>query len=104
MRTIIYFEVGDSNVNRICLLLLFSPRNKQENKPPDLTNPDAYNGAVTDTYCWSQSPTEVDVKVPVPSFVKKSRDIHVELKTDKLKVMLRNEPPAGKFNCNWTVI
>ena len=58
---------------------------------------DSFNGAVTDKYSWAQTHIDVDVKVPIPDFVKKSRDIEVEIKPDKLRISLKNNPPVGKY-------
>ena len=70
---------------------------KDLDKPKPSQDPDSFNGAVTDKYSWAQTHTDVDVKVLLPKFVKKSRDIEVQIKPDKLFIALRNEPPPGRF-------
>jgi len=55
---------------------------------------DCYNGGKTDKYCWSQTLTDVDVKIPIPPFVKASKDLSIEIKSTSLNVSLRKDPPA----------
>lgn len=55
---------------------------------------DCHNGGKTEKYCWSQTLTDVDVKIPIPSFVKASKDLSIEIKSTSLNVSLRNGPPA----------
>ncbi|KAJ7381978.1 protein localization to pericentriolar material [Desmophyllum pertusum] len=50
---------------------------------------DCYNGAVLDKYSWSQTISEIEVKIPVPSSVTKGRDVGVEIKSSHLKVWLK---------------
>ncbi len=46
---------------------------------------DTYNGGEMDNYKWSQTVTDLDVKVPVSKGVK-SKDLRVEIKSDYLRV------------------
>ena len=46
---------------------------------------DTYNGGEMENYKWSQTLTDLDVKVPVPKGTK-SKDLRVEIKSDYLKV------------------
>ena len=50
---------------------------------------DCYNGAVLDKYSWSQTISEIEVKIPVPSSATKGRDVGVEIKSSHLKVWLK---------------
>lgn len=60
---------------------------------------DCYNGAVLDKYSWSQTISEIEVKIPVPSSVTKGRDVGVEIKSSHLKVWLKKgiSPESGNF-------
>jgi hypothetical protein len=48
---------------------------------------DTYNGGVLDNYKWSQTMTDVDVKVPIAPGTR-AKDVTVEIKNDHLKVVL----------------
>ncbi len=52
-----------------------------------LTPADTYNGALRDTYAWSQTLKDVDIKVFVPSNVKTAKQLTVEIKPEYVKVM-----------------
>lgn len=52
---------------------------------------DCYNGAVLDRYSWSQTIKDIEVKIPVPSSVRKGRDVGVEIKSSHLKVWLKRD-------------
>ena len=54
---------------------------------------DCYNGAVLDNYSWSQTISDVEVRIPVPSSVTKGRDVGVEIKSSHLKVWLKKGIP-----------
>jgi len=69
------------------------PTLEESSKPKPSLESDSYNGAVTDRYSWAQMHGDVDVKVPVPKFVKKSKDIEVKITADMLKIALRQDPP-----------
>lgn len=63
-------------------------------KPSDLVS-DTYNGAVMENYKWSQSMTDLDVRVPVPPGAK-ARDVKVDIRNDYLRVeLLRPERKVG---------
>ena len=48
---------------------------------------DTYNGAITDNYKWSQTMTDVDIRVPVPDRTV-AKHIRVNIRSDHLKVVL----------------
>lgn len=48
---------------------------------------DTYNGSERENYKWSQSLTDLDIRVPV-SVGTKSKDVRVDIKSDHLKVEL----------------
>ena len=48
---------------------------------------DTYNGAVMDNYKWSQTVTDIDIRVPVPEGTT-SKHVRVDIKSDHLKVEL----------------
>ena len=74
------------------------PGLEDSEKPTPSLEPDSYNGAVTDKYSWAQMHRDLDVKVPVPTFVKKSKDIEVKITSHKLWIALKQDPPPGKSN------
>ncbi|KAK6171407.1 hypothetical protein SNE40_019602 [Patella caerulea] len=49
-------------------------------------NPESYNGAVRENYSWSQSITDVDVRVNVPKAICKGNQVHVVTDKKHLKV------------------
>ena len=56
---------------------------------------DTYNGASLDNYKWSQTMTDIDVRVPIAPGTR-SKDVTVEIKNDHLKVVLHK--PERKVN------
>ena len=68
----------------------------------NITTEDAFNGGVTENYSWSQTISDVDVKILVPSNIKKSKDLSIEIRTDSISVKLRNDPPTGN-QYFWTI-
>ncbi|KAJ8319163.1 hypothetical protein KUTeg_004254 [Tegillarca granosa] len=61
------------------------------------SNPESYNGAIRDNYRWSQSILDLDVRVNMPEFIKKGKDVKVVIDKKHLKVSHRTE--SG----DWTV-
>ncbi|KAK3600872.1 hypothetical protein CHS0354_019219 [Potamilus streckersoni] len=55
------------------------------------SKPDSYNGAVRDNYSWSQTITDVDVRVKVPSYIKKGKEVQVDLGKKHLKVSHKDQ-------------
>lgn len=68
----------------------FSSRTTQSN--------DCFNGGISDKYSWSQTISDVDIKIPVPDNIKKAKDVLVEIKGDSIKASLKQDPPPG-FYC-----
>ncbi|XP_047144233.1 nudC domain-containing protein 3 isoform X1 [Hydra vulgaris] len=58
----------------------------------ELMSSECYNGGVENTYTWSQNLTDVDIKVPVPSSIKKSSDVTIKIQSNSLKVFLNKHP------------
>ncbi|XP_064799285.1 nudC domain-containing protein 3 [Oncorhynchus masou masou] len=54
-------------------------------------SPDSYNGAVRDTYSWSQDYTDVEVRVHVPKTVVKGRQVCVNMQPGSVRVCLKEE-------------
>ena len=52
---------------------------------------DCFNGAMLDNYMWSQTGTDVDVRVPVDRSIK-GKDIIVNIQEKHLKVQLNTTP------------
>ena len=48
---------------------------------------DTYNGAVMENYRWSQTITDIDVRVPVPPGTT-AKNVRVDIRSDYLKVVL----------------
>lgn len=70
------------------------PAEKAKETSEDIIS-DTYNGAALDNYKWSQTMTDIDVRVPVVSGTK-GKDVSVEIKSDHLKVVLhRPEKKVG---------
>ena len=53
---------------------------------------EAYNGGVTENYIWSQTLSDIDIKVPLPKGTK-ARDLDVEIGLQRLRVALKKPPP-----------
>ncbi|KAK2818556.1 hypothetical protein Q5P01_024117 [Channa striata] len=53
------------------------------------SDPDSYNGAVTETYSWSQDYSDVEVRVFVPKTVVKGRQVSVSLQAGSVRVCVR---------------
>ncbi|RUS89812.1 hypothetical protein EGW08_002424 [Elysia chlorotica] len=49
-------------------------------------NPLTYNGADCDTYLWSQSIAEVDIRVKVPKSIVKGKQVKVDIKKKRISV------------------
>lgn len=54
------------------------------------TDPDSYNGAVTETYSWSQDYTDLEVRVSVPKTVVKGKQVTVDLQSGSVRVAVRD--------------
>jgi hypothetical protein len=61
-------------------------------KPPNAA--ECFNGAVLEKYMWSQTGSDVDVRIPVAGNIK-GKDVCVEIKDKYLKVALKNIPGAS---------
>ena len=73
--------------------------------------PNSGNGANLDKYFWTQTLTELSLYVYIPDGIK-SRDVVVDIKKNRLKVGLKNQPPIleGEMfatvlldECTWTL-
>ncbi|KAL4240886.1 protein localization to pericentriolar material [Mactra antiquata] len=60
-------------------------------------NPESYNGAVRDNYSWSQSITDLDVRVKVPDYIRKGRDAKVDIGKKHLKVSYKDDTGQWKM-------
>ncbi|XP_038610004.1 nudC domain-containing protein 3 isoform X2 [Tachyglossus aculeatus] len=47
---------------------------------------DSYNGAVRDNYSWSQDYSDLEVKVPVPTHIRKGKQVSVDLSSSSIRV------------------
>ncbi|XP_054283864.1 nudC domain-containing protein 3-like [Macrosteles quadrilineatus] len=57
---------------------------------------DTYNGADRGSYRWSQTLTEVDIKVPVPNWLTSSKGVTVEVGSTRVTVSCRDH--EGRMN------
>ncbi|XP_045213540.1 nudC domain-containing protein 3-like isoform X2 [Mercenaria mercenaria] len=75
----------------------------EEDDDPELTrqqqkfqeNPESYNGAVRENYSWAQSITDLDLRVKVPSYIRKGRDVKVDISKKHVKVAHKDE--SGQY-------
>ncbi|XP_014608691.1 PREDICTED: nudC domain-containing protein 3 [Polistes canadensis] len=81
-------------------------QNKNNSVRP-LQPSDSYNGAIRDTYIWSQTITDVDVLIKLPKITLKPKDLRVTIETQRIKI----EALQGYETCNkvidkldWTTI
>ena len=72
------------DTNRATEPVILKPPGKD--KPSDLLS-DTYNGAVMENYKWSQTMTDVDVRVPLAAHTK-AADVRVDIRNDYLRVEL----------------
>jgi hypothetical protein len=71
-------------------ILTFSENTQSEVCEPSKAA-ECFNGAKLKNYMWSQTGSDVDVRVPVAGNIK-GKDIHVEIKDKYLKVALKHTP------------
>ncbi|XP_071960665.1 nudC domain-containing protein 3-like [Antedon mediterranea] len=62
---------------------------KQKTISTTLSQADTFNGAICDTYWWSQSIKDVDIKVAVPHHVRKAKQLDVNIQASSIKVALK---------------
>ena len=55
---------------------------------------DSYNGAVREKYSWSQKYNDVTVKIHLPSYIKKSKQVRVQYDANHLLVEVQDEDPC----------
>ncbi|XP_022185736.2 nudC domain-containing protein 3 [Nilaparvata lugens] len=67
-------------------------------KPTSTTSSDTYNGADRGNYRWSQTIGELEVQVPVPAHIKKSKDVDVKLTDKQVMIKAVDECDRSKWN------
>lgn len=80
-----------------------SKSTKTEEEDPELvakqkvfqSNPESYNGAIRDNYTWSQSITDVDIRIKIPKYIVKGRDVKVEI--DKKHIKVSHKTDSGSW-------
>lgn len=80
-----------------------SKSSKTEEEDPELvakqkvfqSNPESYNGAIRDNYTWSQSITDVDIRIKIPKYIVKGRDVKVEI--DKKHIKVSHKTDSGSW-------
>lgn len=50
---------------------------------------DSYNGAVRENYTWSQTISDIDVLVKLPSCIRTAKDLRVQLDSKEIKIEAR---------------
>lgn len=65
---------------------------KEEEEEEDKTPPPPGNGGVTDRYVWTQALGDLTVVIPVPEGTK-SKQVNVEISSNKLRVGLKGAAP-----------
>ncbi|KAA3674537.1 uncharacterized protein DEA37_0005533, partial [Paragonimus westermani] len=54
-------------------------------------DPECYNGAICDSYTWSQSIKDVDINIKVPSVVKTGKDLKVVVDRKRVRVFIKSD-------------
>ncbi|KAK2192271.1 hypothetical protein NP493_35g02031 [Ridgeia piscesae] len=80
-------------------------------------NPESYNGAVRENYRWSQSISDVDIRIEVPKHIAKGRDVRVDIQRKHLTMTYRDVSgewvtavdgdliwDINKEECVWTLV
>ena len=62
------------------------------------SNPDSYNGAIRDKYCWSQNYDDVDVKIPVEKSVARAKQLMIEIQRKHLKVLVKKSEKSSEYD------
>ncbi|KAI4501321.1 hypothetical protein M0802_003694 [Mischocyttarus mexicanus] len=63
----------------------------ESNSVRPLEPSDSYNGAIRDTYIWSQTVTDIDVLVKLPKTTLKAKDLRVNIEMQRIKIEVRQE-------------
>jgi len=58
------------------------------NEKAYVANAECYNGATRDNYSWSQTITDVDVRIKVPSHIRKGKQVNVNISRKHLKAVI----------------
>ncbi|XP_071105880.1 nudC domain-containing protein 3-like [Haliotis cracherodii] len=70
-------------------------------------NPMSYNGAVREKYVWSQSITDADIRIFVPPYIKKGKQVEVTIEKRHLRVCYRDDKNVSQTvvdgNLTWDV-
>lgn len=72
------------------------PKSEPVSSPPEeasSSTADIHNGADLGHYSWTQTLTDVDIRVPVPAGVRKSKQVKVSIESRGLNVQLTDNPP-----------
>jgi len=69
-------------------------REKQCNSSKSNIENDCFNGGKTDKYCWSQTISDIELKVPIPSCFK-SKDFSIDIQSHTINVSLKKDPPPA---------
>ncbi|XP_046560284.1 nudC domain-containing protein 3-like [Haliotis rubra] len=70
-------------------------------------DPLSYNGAVREKYVWSQSISDVDIRIFVPPYIKKGKQVEVTVEKRHLRVCYRDDKGVSQTvvdgNLTWDV-
>lgn len=58
----------------------------KDNSVRPLQPSDSYNGAIRDTYIWSQTITDIDVLIKLPNSSLKAKNLRVNIETQRIKI------------------
>lgn len=75
---------------------------KDSNTNSEKISSDDYNGSKQDNYVWSQTITDLDIRVNVPAGIT-GKDVKVDIKNDSLKVELLR-PEKQVFETSFNVV
>lgn len=73
------------------------PQPKSTISSPLFAQSEYYNGAVYDSYCWSQTDSEIEINIIIPEHIKSTKDIKLNLTSSKLLITDRTPESSVLF-------
>lgn len=67
------------------------PTTQQTKFQPSFVESEYYNGAIYDSYCWSQTDSEIEINIILPEHIKSTKDIKLNLTSSKLLITDRTQ-------------
>ncbi|XP_076170902.1 nudC domain-containing protein 3 [Ptiloglossa arizonensis] len=71
---------------------------------------DSYNGATRENYTWSQTISDLDVLVKLPSYTKTAKDLRVNVNSKEMKIeaktlmLIESKEVEQSYHSEWTII